>query len=111
LAHRPVAAQKVVADLSPSDEKSLEGNPLVIYEINFPDEERTLRIYFEKDFPHRIHQWHETYKGLIGVGTKVLTTRATRTHTIMGPYWKYHTNNDRRRLEGLGLSALEMGNY
>ena len=110
-AHRPVAAQKAVANLSPSDEKSLEGNPLVIYEINFPAEERTLRIYFEKDFPHRIQQWRETYKGRIGTGAKVLTTRAIRTHTIMEPYWKLHANKDRRRLEGLGLSAREMGSY
>ena len=109
LAHRPIAAQKAVADLSFTGEKSLEGNPLVIYEINFPAEERTLQIYFEKDFPHRIQQWQETYKGLVGTGAKVLTTRATRTHTIMGPYWKHHTNKDRRRLEGLGLSAREMG--
>ena len=109
LAHRPVAAQKAVANLSPSDEKSLEGNPLVIYEINFPVEERTLRIYFEKDFPHRIQKWHESYKGRIGRGAKVLTTRASRTHTIMEPYWKLHANKDRRRLEALGLSAREMG--
>ena len=43
------------------------------------------------------------------MGAKVLTTSATRTHTIMDAYWKHHTNNDRRRLEGLGLSAREMG--
>jgi hypothetical protein len=109
LAHRPVTAQKAVAKLSLSSEKSLEGNPLVIYEINFPAEERTLRIFFEKKFPHRIQQWHETYKGRIGTGEKVLTTRAIRTHTIMEPYWKLHTNKDRWRLEGLGLSAREMG--
>ena len=109
LAHRPVEAQKAVADFSPSDEISLEGNPLVIYEINFPDEERTLRIYFEKDFPHRIQQWQETDRGLTDAGAKALTTHATRTHTIMDPYWKHHTNKDRRRLEGLGLSAREMG--
>ena len=109
LAHRPVTAQKAVAQLSPSSEKSLEGNPLVIYEINFPSEERTLRIFFEKEFPHRIQQWHETYKGRIDSGAKFLTTRAIRTHTIMEPYWKLHSNKDRRRLEGLGLSAREMG--
>ena len=109
LAHRPVAAQRAVSNLSPSDEKSLEGNQLVIYEINFPDEERTLRIYFEKDFPYRIQEWHETYRGIIDQKAKVLTTRAVRTHTIMDPYWKHHTNKDRRRLEALGLSAREMG--
>jgi len=109
LAHRPVTVQKAVSDLSLTGEKSLEGNPLVIYEINFPDEQRTLRIFFEKDFPHRIQEWHETYRGLIDTGAKILTTSATRTHTIMDPYWKHHTNKDRRRLEALGLSAREMG--
>ena len=44
------------------------------------------------------------------MGVKVLTTSATRTRTIMDPYWQHHTNKDRRRLEALGLSAREMGN-
>ncbi|MCP5048156.1 MAG: hypothetical protein GY940_13375, partial [bacterium] len=110
LLHRPVTVQKAVADISLTGEKSLEGNPLVIYEINLPEEQRTLRIYFEKDFPYRIQKWHDTHRGLIGMGAKVLTTIATRTHTIMDPYWKHHTNKDRRRLKALGLSAREMGN-
>ena len=110
LAHRPVAAQRAVSYLATSDQKSLEGNPLVIYEINFPDAQRTLRIYFEKDFPYRIQEWHETYRGLIDQKAKVLTTRAVRTHTIMDPYWRHHTNKDRSRLDALGLAAREMGN-
>ncbi len=109
LAHRPVTVQKAVGKLSISSEKSLEGNPLVIYEIDFPAEDRSLRIHFEKDFPHRIQKWQETYRERTGMGAKVLTTRAARTNTIMGPYWKHHSNNDRRRLEGLGLNAREMG--
>ena len=109
LVHRPVVAQKAVANLSLTGEKSLEGNPLVIYEINFPDEQRTLRIYFEKDFPYRIQKWHETHRGLSGKGAKVLTTSATRTHTVMDPYWKHNKNKDRARLKALGLSAREMG--
>ena len=109
LAHRPVTVRKAVAKLSLSSEKSLEGNPLVVYEIDFPAQDRSLRIYFEKDFPHRIQKWQETYRERTGMGAKVLTTRAIRTHTIMEPYWKLHTNNDRRRLGGLGLSAREMG--
>jgi len=109
LAHRPVTVQKAVSDFSLTGEKSLEGNPLVIYEINFPDEQRTLRIYFEKNFPYRIQKWHETYRSTIGMGAKALTTSAARTHTIMDPYWKHHTNKDRRRLEALGLSARDLG--
>ena len=91
LAHRPVAVQKAVGKLSLSSEKSLEGNPLVIYEIDFTAEDRSLRIHFEQDFPHRIQKWQETYRERIGTGAKVLTSHAARTHTIMGPYWKHHT--------------------
>ena len=110
LTHRPVAVRKAVSGLSTTGEMSLEGNPLLVYEINFPDVQRTLRIYFERNFPHRIQKWHETYRGLSGVGAKILTTSAVRTHTIMDPYWKHHTNKDRGRLKALGLSAREMGN-
>ena len=68
-----------------------------------------LKLNFEKDFPYRIQKWHETYKGIIDKGAKVLATKAIRTHTIMDPYWRHHTNKDRRRLDALGLNAREMG--
>jgi hypothetical protein len=109
LAHRPVAVQKAVAKLSLTDDKSLEGKKLVLYEINLPGEQRTLQVYFEKDFPYRIQKWNETYKGIANTGSEALTTSAVRTHAIMDPYWKHHTNKDRARLESLGLSAREMG--
>jgi hypothetical protein len=40
--------QKAIAKLVAVAEKSLEGNSLVRYEIDFPEDQRTLRIYFEK---------------------------------------------------------------
>ena len=109
LAHRPLMPQKAVASLDPVDGKSLEGNPLVRYEVDFPAEQRTLRIFFEKDFPYRIQKWEESYRGLAAMGAKVMTTRATRTHTIMDAYWRHHGNRDRALLKKLGLSAKEMG--
>ena len=56
-----------------------------------------------------IQKWEETYRGLTDQKAKVLTTKAVRTHTIMNPYWRHHSNKDRGRLEALGLSAREMG--
>jgi hypothetical protein len=108
LAHRPLAPQKAVARLDTVAEKSLEGNRLVRYEINFAAEQRTLRIFFEKDFPHRIEKWEESYRSL-GTDGKVMTTRASRTHTIMDAYWQHHGNKDRELLKKLGLGAREMG--
>jgi hypothetical protein len=109
LVHHPLEPQKAVAELEQDKEKSLEGNPLVRYELNFPGEQRTLRIFFEKDFPYRIQKWEESYPGLAGAAGKDLTTRAVRTHTIMDSYWQHHRNKDRELLKKLGLSAREMG--
>jgi len=109
LVHRPLAPQKATAALAPVEEKSLEGKPLVRYELNLPGEQRTLRIFFERDFPYRIHKWEESYPGLAGTPAKDLTTRAVRTHTIMDAYWLHHKNKDLKLLKKLGLSAREMG--
>ena len=109
LAHRPLMPQKAVASLDTVDGKSLEGNSLVRYEVDFPAEQRTLRIFFEEDFPYRIQKWEESYRGLAAMGAKVMTTRATRTHTIMDAYWQHHGNRDRALLEKLGLNARELG--
>lgn len=109
LVHRPLMPQKAVASLDTVDEKSLEKNPLVRYEIDFPAEQRTLRIFFEKDFPYRIQKWEESYRGLIGMGAKVMTTRAIRTHTIMDAYWRHHGNKDQALFKQLGLNARELG--
>ena len=108
LAHRPLRPQKAVAALDAVSIKSLEGKPLVRYEIVFAAEQRTLRIFFEKEFPYRIQKWEDSYRGLAGTGAKAMTTRATRTHTIMDAYWQHHGNRDRALLKKLGLSAKEM---
>ena len=110
MAHRPLKPQKAIAVLEPVSAKSLEGNPMVRYEINFPVQQRVLRILFETQFPYRIQQWEESYRGLADTGAKALTTRATRTHTIMDAYWQHHGNRDRALLKKLGLGDRELGN-
>ena len=103
LLHRPLKPVKAVATLAGAAEKSLEGNPMLVYSVIFPDEGRNLKIFFERDFPYRIQLWEDTYGGLFGKGHKTLTTRADRTHTIMTPYWLQHGNKDRKALSRLGL--------
>jgi hypothetical protein len=82
----------------------------VYTQINLSDDEYRVRIhsYFEKEFPYRIQKWEESYRGLASMGAKVMTTRATRTHTIMDAYWQHHGNRDRALLKKLGLGAKEM---
>lgn len=106
LAHRRLAPREAVGTLNEIAGKSLESNPLVRYEIGIPAERRTLRVDFEKKFPYRIQKWEETYPAM---GGKLMKTRATRSHTIMDPYWQHHRNQDRILLKKLGLNAREMG--
>ncbi len=108
LQHRQLAPQKVVGKFLSASEKSLEGTPLVIYEINFQEAQRILRIFFEKDFPYRIQKWREAASNSIGAADKTSTTAATRTHTIQTAYWRQHGNRDRAMLKKLGLGTREL---
>jgi hypothetical protein len=54
LVHCPLASQKAVAVLAVTEDKSLEGNALLRYTIDFPGEQRTRHIYLEMEFPCRI---------------------------------------------------------
>jgi len=106
LVHRPLAERQAFATLAEStDAKSLEGNELLVYTLDYPAEKRVVEISFEKGFPHRIQRWEERYPGLDG---EIATTRAERTHTIMIDYWNHHHDRDRKLLKKLGLSAAEM---
>ena len=108
LAHRSLALREAFAVLTEIAGKSLEGVPLVRYEVDIPAEQRTLRIVFEKKFPYRIQKWEETYRSMASMGNNLMTTRAFRSHTIMDPYWQHHRNQDRVLLKKLGLNAREM---
>ncbi len=98
--HRPLRAIRAVGKLSAAEGKSLEGNALVCYTVRYPEDDRTLKIFFERDFPYRIQRWEDTQRGLNNAS---LTTTAVRTHTILNAYWNHHSNRDRKLLPQLGL--------
>jgi len=105
LMHKPFKVSSVTGSIARTRGKSLEGNPLVKYQVKFGDGDRSLEIFFEADFPHRIQQWTEKGKPLKYFGNKSLTTTATRTHTIMTDYWNKNKNNHRPMLKDLGLTT------
>lgn len=105
LMHRPLTPLSVTASLMSTEDKSVEGAPLLKYSLEFPGEDRILNIYFEVDFPHRIQGWDDSHRSLPHMGSVKLTTRARRTHTLMIDYWNRHSTSDRRLLEKLGLSV------
>jgi len=106
-AHRPLKSVDVVGTLTSTQKTSLEGVPLVRYDVRFKNIDRTIRIYFERAFPYRIQSWEDTHRAT-GRAPKVVTTRATRTHTLMIDYWKRHGNKDRAILKQLGIPPREL---
>lgn len=63
------------------------------YQLEYDD--RSIRIYFEKNFPFQILGWEETARGL--------TTKAIKKESLKSPYWQKNSNADRELRKQLGL--------
>ena len=101
--HIPLKASPAVGKLSGVDGENAEK--WISYTVEVPSHQRTLTLTFERDFPHRIERWKDTYPSLPFAGSKMLTTEAVRTHTVKSRYWERNRNKDRVLLEELGLTA------
>lgn len=78
--------------------------PLRGYQLAYTEgDKRRLTLYFEPGYPHRIAGWDETW---IPAGDSTRTaTQATRTATLLTPYWNQHDNVDRPLRAKLDLST------
>ncbi|MEM1322264.1 MAG: hypothetical protein AAGG75_18525 [Bacteroidota bacterium] len=66
-----------------------------LYEIYYPELKRTLRIQFQKSFPHEILGWEEE--------DGRLTTKATRKQSMQLDYWNKNRSSDAPLRAELGL--------
>ena len=73
------------------------------YTVTYPSLHRTLSIRFNRNFPHDILYWSETYPSGFGKNAKVLTTNARRTHAVMIDYWNKNSVKDLELRKELGL--------
>jgi len=82
-------------------EASLSGSEdgKMVYEIRYPERDRTLKITFEKEFPRSILAFEET----VYSWGKTLTTRAVRSHQTMEDYWSHNAVSDEPMRKALGL--------
>lgn len=74
------------------------------YRLAYSDgDRRALTIYFDREFPHGIAGWDEVWTS--PRGGEPNRTEATRTATVLTPYWREHGNADRARRSELDLST------
>lgn len=106
LMHRPWKVSTAEASLSGPSKTSFSDAPVRTYTLEYPAYDRTLSIYFEDAFPHRIVGFEESYEALFnpeGGEPQRLTTRAKLTKSIMLDYWSRHGNDDAVWRDVLGL--------
>ena len=94
-------AEKAVAELTNTQEG--DGGGVSQYTVTYPSLQRTLSIRFNRNFPHDILSWTETYPSGSGKDAKVLTTKARRTHAVMVDYWNKNSVKDLKLRKELGL--------
>lgn len=98
LRHKPMDPVTVMGSQLPGDSAGVN-----IYQVVYSDGSRTLRIRYEKDFPHTILGWEEEYEEGFGPAAKHFTTSATRIVTKKLDYWNFHRNADIGLREEMGL--------
>lgn len=76
-------------------------NDSTVFTIQYLDEERTLKVRIQSEFPRKILAWEETFRDLNG---HLLTTFATLQSTVTSDYWNQNRNEFRKLRKELGLS-------
>ena len=102
LIHREIKPEQAKVLLNPVKQSDYGEKPHSQYSIEYAN--RSLHIYFETEFPHKILGWEESYVGLFDRKGK-LTTKAKLTETIKSAYWQENKNRDRSKRKALGLSV------
>ncbi|MFZ1717605.1 MAG: hypothetical protein WAT88_20045 [Saprospiraceae bacterium] len=61
-----------------------------VYQLEYPELQRSLYIEYESTFPYQIIKWSEEYKEGFGDQARVLTTTAVKKKQLMIDYWNKH---------------------
>ena len=92
---KPVMADAVL--------KEIKENNQMEYSLSFPETNREFKIVFERNFPHEIVSWEETYNSGFGADSKKLTTKAVRDKSVLLDYWNRNSTFDEVLREKLGI--------
>ncbi|QMW02373.1 hypothetical protein [Spirosoma foliorum] len=90
LRHKPLEPLPAKATLADYEGVLYPGLYLKSYTIEYPTDDRTLIIIFEKLFPHKIVGWEETYD----TKDNLLTSRAVLKKTTQTDYWNHKAPAD-----------------
>ncbi|MEM7108413.1 MAG: hypothetical protein AAF519_09320 [Bacteroidota bacterium] len=93
LKHENLKMQPVKAELQ-------EKGKMITYSFEFKNDDRRLEVIFNKDFPHNILEWTETFKGR---GNQTFTTTAKAKKSVFIDYWTKNSVSDTYLRDSLDL--------
>ncbi len=93
LAHKEIKAYSALAEFYQDGDWS-------VYRLNYPDLNRTLKIYYSNVAPFKIQQWQEETE----IDGKIFRTSVTKMKEIKSNYWNKNSNKDLHLREQLNLN-------
>lgn len=102
LAHKPIKPYQATARLTNAQPAKNIDTEWQKYTLTYTSLDRTLTIFFEMKFPHRIMRWEETVVSGFGNRATTLTTTATRKKSIMLDYWNKNSIADSTYRQQMG---------
>lgn len=73
-----------------------------VYNLEYPELNRELKIYFSLGSPYTIEKWEESYPSGFGENAEILTSTAIKKQRIKTDYWNKNSNKNlplRQKLE------------
>jgi hypothetical protein len=93
LEHRKIKAYRAFAEFYQDGDWS-------VYNLNYPELKRDLKIYYSNMAPFKIEKWQEETE----VNGKIYSTTATKMNEIKSDYWNKNSNKDLHLREQLNLN-------
>ncbi len=103
LKHKAFGQLDAVITRTKYDGSDFTGDNLMVYQVKYPEVDRTLEIIYEAREPYAIAGWKDSYPSAFD--EQMRTTVATRTNTLMIPYWQDNALENTAMRKDLGLEV------
>ncbi len=103
LSHQEIKAYPATISIGSKIDTNYSQSEISEIKISYDQLDRTVQIYYQTQFPHKIYGWEETAKSGFEENAKMMTTKAVLDTTILSPYWSKNQNKDVYLREKLGI--------
>jgi hypothetical protein len=104
LLHKEYKREHAISEKREIKDPNLSPNVLIQYSLKYRDLARSLTITFEKEFPHQILAWEESFNPISAKNkNEFMITKAKRTNKLLLDYWSKHSVADSTYRHQLGM--------